>query len=87
MIEGGNRARFAFEPLPQFGALGHMCGQNLVDFGKPQDRSGFLAHFHRHGHVDPREIVSLLDDADFHAIDQGAVGISSLQYVLAKASV
>ncbi len=59
----------------------------VVDFGKPQDRSGFLAHFHRHGHVDPREIVSLLDEAGLHAIDQGAVGISSLQYVLAKASV
>ena len=56
----------------------------VVDFGKPQDRSGFLAHFHRHGHVDPREIVSLLDQAGFHAIDQGAVGISSLQYVLAS---
>lgn len=59
----------------------------VVDFGRPQDKSGFLAHFHRHGHVDPREIVSLLAEAGFRAIDQGAVGISSLQYVLAKASV
>ena len=56
----------------------------VVDFGKPQDRSGFLANFHRHGHVDPREIVSMLDQAGFHAIDQGAVGISTLQYVLAS---
>ena len=59
----------------------------VVDFGTPQDKSGLLAHFHRHGHVDPRQIVSLLGEAGFHAIDQGAVGISSLQYVLAKPSV
>ena len=59
----------------------------VVDFAKRQDRSGLLAHFHRHGHVDPREIVMLLDEAGLHAIDEGAVGISSLQYVLAKASV
>ena len=59
----------------------------VVDFGTPQDKSGFLAHFHRHGHVDPRQIVSLLGEAGFHAIDQGAVGVSSLQYVLAKTSV
>jgi hypothetical protein len=37
--------------------------------------------------VDPCQIVSLLGEAGFHAIDQGAVGISSLQYVLAKPSV
>jgi ubiquinone/menaquinone biosynthesis C-methylase UbiE len=59
----------------------------VVDFAKPQDRSGLLAHFHRHGHVDPREIVVLLDEAGLHAIDHGEVGISSLQYVLARASV
>lgn len=59
----------------------------VVDFGTQQDKSGFLAHFHRHGHVDPRQIVSLLGEVGFHAVDQGAVGVSSLQYVLAKPSV
>jgi ubiquinone/menaquinone biosynthesis C-methylase UbiE len=58
----------------------------VVDFAKPQERSGWLAHFHRHGHVDPREIVVLLDEAGLHPIDQGEVGISTLQYVLASAS-
>src|SRR5262245_45135847 len=58
----------------------------VVDFAKPQDRSGFLAHFHRHGHVDPGDVASLLDEAGFRTIDKGAVGISSLQYALAKAS-
>jgi ubiquinone/menaquinone biosynthesis C-methylase UbiE len=59
----------------------------VVDFAKPQDRSGMLAHFHRHGHVDPREIVALLDDAGFHVTNQGAVGVSSLQYALARTAV
>jgi ubiquinone/menaquinone biosynthesis C-methylase UbiE len=59
----------------------------VVDFGKPQERSGVLAHFHRHGHVDSREIVALLDEAGFYAMDQGAVGITSLQYVLARTAV
>jgi hypothetical protein len=38
----------------------------------------FLAHFHRHGHVDPRAIVSLLDEAGLRCVDSGAVSISSL---------
>lgn len=37
--------------------------------------------FSRHGHVDPREIVSLLEDAGLRCIDSGPVGISSLHYV------
>jgi len=59
----------------------------VVDFAQAQDTGGFLAHFHRHGHVDPRDIVSLLDEAGLRLADSGAVGLSSLQYVLAVASV
>lgn len=59
----------------------------VVDFGTPQDKSRFFAHLHRHGHVDPIQIASLLNEAGFQPIDQGAVGVSSLQYVLAKAAV
>jgi ubiquinone/menaquinone biosynthesis C-methylase UbiE len=55
----------------------------VVDFGQAQDRRGLLAHFHRHGHVDPRNIVSLLEEAGFRVMESGAVGISSLQFVLA----
>jgi ubiquinone/menaquinone biosynthesis C-methylase UbiE len=57
----------------------------VVDFGQPQPKSGLLAHFHRHGYVDPREIVALLDEAGLRCVDSGSVGISSLQYVLAEA--
>ena len=55
----------------------------VVDFGVPQRKSGFLAHFHRHGHVDPREIITLLDEAGLRSVESGPVGISSLQFVLA----
>ncbi|MCA1652445.1 MAG: methyltransferase domain-containing protein [Acidobacteria bacterium] len=56
----------------------------VVDFAHAQAKSGLLAHFHRHGHVDPREIIALLDEAGFRCIESGPVGISSLQFVLAE---
>ena len=55
----------------------------VVDFGVPQRKSGFLAHFHRHGYIDPREIITLLDEAGLRSVESGPVGISSLQFVLA----
>jgi hypothetical protein len=55
----------------------------VVDFAHAQDKSGVLAHFHRHGHVDPRQILSLLEDEGLRSVESGPVGISSLQYVLA----
>lgn len=55
----------------------------VVDFAHVQNKRGLLAHFHRHGHVDPREIHSLLEEAGFNVIERGAVGISSLHFVLA----
>jgi len=54
----------------------------VVDFAQALDKGSFLGHFHRHGHVDPRDMASLLDEAGLRAVDSGAVGISSLQYVL-----
>jgi ubiquinone/menaquinone biosynthesis C-methylase UbiE len=57
----------------------------VVDFGRPQPKSGLLAHFHRHGYVDPHEIVELLDEAGLHCVASGSVGLSSLQYVRAEA--
>jgi len=56
----------------------------VVDFAHAQSKSGVLAHFHRHGHVDPREIIALLEQAGFRCMEIGPVGISSLQFVLAE---
>jgi ubiquinone/menaquinone biosynthesis C-methylase UbiE len=58
----------------------------VVDFARAQSRSGLLAHFHRHGHVDPREVASHLDAAGFRCVESGPVGISTLHFVLAASA-
>lgn len=58
----------------------------VVDFAQPQDNKSLLAHFHRHGHVKPQDIEALLDGVGMPPVESGAVGISSLQYVLALGS-
>lgn len=57
----------------------------IVDFAGPAARSGRLSgHFtHRHGHVDPAEVVSLLADAGFGPVETGAVGVKGLQFARA----
>jgi len=55
----------------------------VVDFGTAQPKSGLLAHFHRHGHVDFREVSALLEEEGLRPAESGRVGISSLQFVLA----
>jgi ubiquinone/menaquinone biosynthesis C-methylase UbiE len=55
----------------------------VVDFARSPDRQSLLGHFHRHGHVDPRDLVSLLEDAGLRIGESGPVGVSSLQYVVA----
>jgi ubiquinone/menaquinone biosynthesis C-methylase UbiE len=59
----------------------------VVDFAQAQPKSGVLAHFHRHGHVQPRDVVALLEEAQFRCVESGPVGISSLHFVLAVAAV
>ena len=55
----------------------------VVDFAHAQSRSGLLGHFHRHGHVDPHDVVALLEEARFRCVESGPVGFSSLHFVLA----
>jgi ubiquinone/menaquinone biosynthesis C-methylase UbiE len=57
----------------------------VVDFGRPQARHGILAHFHRHGHVDFADVRAMLTDAAFVVTEDGPVGFSGLQFVLASA--
>ena len=54
-----------------------------VDFGRSNHR-GLLSHFHRHGHVDVKDIVALLEGADLTVNTTGPVGMNDLQFVLAK---
>lgn len=56
-----------------------------VDFGQPQDRRGLLAHLHRHGRVDPRELTALIAGGGMTVLESGPVGIKDLDFVLAEA--
>ncbi len=57
-----------------------------VDFGgAAPERRNLLAHFHRHGHVNLRDIIAVLSEAGLNIVESGAVGISDLQFVLAAA--
>jgi ubiquinone/menaquinone biosynthesis C-methylase UbiE len=55
----------------------------VADFGKPQNRRGLLAHFHRHGHVAMADIETMLANLGFATIRRGPVGLRELQFVLA----
>ena len=57
-----------------------------VDFaGGSGHGRGPLAHFHRHGHVKPRELDDLVSAAGLHVVESGALGIWNLRFVLAEA--
>ena len=56
-----------------------------VEFGlAAREQKGFLAHFHRHGHVNLSDIIGLLSEAGLNIVESGSVGIRDLQFVLAK---
>ena len=56
-----------------------------VEFGvAAREQKGFLAHFHRHGHVKLSDIIGFLSEAGLSIVESGAVGIRDLQFVLAK---
>ena len=55
-----------------------------VDFGGTErEKKSFLMHFHRHGHVNFRDIIAVLCEAGLNIVESGAVGIRDLQFVLA----
>ena len=57
-----------------------------VDFAAPaRQRRGLIAHFHRHGGVPLDAIVELLGEAGLVPLETGAVGMSDLQFALARA--
>jgi ubiquinone/menaquinone biosynthesis C-methylase UbiE len=57
-----------------------------VDFGMPgTKRHGLIGHLHRHGHVPLTDAVRHLEDAGMRPVESGAIGTSSLYFVLAEA--
>jgi ubiquinone/menaquinone biosynthesis C-methylase UbiE len=55
----------------------------IVDFVRRSGK-GLHAHFHRHGRVDPRDLIALATEAGFTVTDSGPVGTWGLQFVLAR---
>ena len=56
-----------------------------VEFGlAKRERKGLLSHLHRHGHVKLPDMINLLSEAGLNPIENGAVGIRDLYFVLAK---
>ena len=54
-----------------------------VDFVKSSHK-GILGHFHRHGRVDPRDLIALVTEAGLNVVESGPVGAWDLQFVLAR---
>jgi ubiquinone/menaquinone biosynthesis C-methylase UbiE len=56
-----------------------------IDFGGTEPkRKTFLDHFHRgHGHVDPKDMIKMLNEAGLSIAESGAVGMRDLNFVLA----
>jgi ubiquinone/menaquinone biosynthesis C-methylase UbiE len=54
-----------------------------VDFVRRSGK-GLLAHFHRHGRVDPRDLIALVTEAGFKVVESGPVGRWDLQFVLGR---
>lgn len=68
----------------EIGRVLKMGGRVLaVDFGRGNGR-GLLAHFHRHGHVDLTDMVTLLADFGLTVTEKGPVGMNNLHFVLAQ---
>jgi len=56
-----------------------------IDFGTAPGTKGIVAHFHRHGHINLAEMVTIFREAALDIAESGAVGIGDLEYVVAVA--
>jgi len=54
-----------------------------VDFTTAPSEKGFIAHFHRHGHISFAELVEIFRQAGMTIRSSGEAGLVDLHYVLA----
>lgn len=54
-----------------------------IDFGTAPGEKGIVAHFHRHGHINPSEMAAIFSEAGLQMAASGRVGIGDLEYLLA----
>ena len=45
---------------------------------------GLLSHFHKHGRVDARDLIALVNGAGLNVVESGPVGMWDLQFVVGK---
>jgi ubiquinone/menaquinone biosynthesis C-methylase UbiE len=58
----------------------------VVDFASSStEQGGFFHRLHRHGRVQPAEIIELVTSAGLARLDDGELGVRDLHYVLAAA--
>jgi ubiquinone/menaquinone biosynthesis C-methylase UbiE len=76
------RQRCAKEVARVLKVGGHVMA---VDFTRGNGR-GLLAHLHRHGHVDIKEIAALFEDAGLRIRTSGPIGMNNLHFVIAQTS-
>jgi ubiquinone/menaquinone biosynthesis C-methylase UbiE len=56
-----------------------------VDFEPPKEKKGgLISRFHRHGHVPLAAIIELLQRTGHWVVESGSVGISDLQFAVAR---
>ncbi len=57
----------------------------VVDFaGAGAAGGGPVAHFHRHGHVRPRDLIDLVTGAGLEVVEDGGIGKWSLHFVVGR---
>jgi ubiquinone/menaquinone biosynthesis C-methylase UbiE len=54
-----------------------------IDFGTAPGTKGIVAHFHRHGHINLAEMVTIFRNAGLSIRESAAVGVGDLEYVVA----
>jgi ubiquinone/menaquinone biosynthesis C-methylase UbiE len=56
----------------------------VVDFAGGGHGHGPLARFHRHGHVEPRQLLELVSGAGLDVAESGRLGVWDLEFVVAE---
>jgi len=58
----------------------------VVDFGSSPRKKGIIGHLHRrHGSVKLEDIIAVLSGAGLNIVENGAVGMKDMQFVVATA--
>ncbi|HEV2109825.1 MAG TPA: methyltransferase domain-containing protein [Gammaproteobacteria bacterium] len=54
----------------------------VVEFAASTGKKSHRSHFHRHGHMDMKDILTLFKDAGLEVVESGDLGFRDLQFVV-----